>query len=64
MSLNPSVDNTLQAKRKPIGQPARCPVVCSKIRTLSFDGQTTKFEKDNVFMGEVPDRLTGPQDRV
>ena len=48
---------TLQAKLKVIGNRARYPVVRSKIRTFAFDFQTTKFEKDDVFVGEIPDRM-------
>ena len=55
--LNPSVYNALQAKRKVKEQWANYPVVRSEIRTFSFDGRTTKFTEDNVFVGQVPDQL-------
>ena len=44
-------------KRQAIGRPARYPVVCSKIRTFTLAGDTTKFEKDDVFMSELPVRM-------
>ena len=30
------------------------PVVCSEIRTYSFDGNSTRWEQDNVFLNKVP----------
>jgi len=32
-------------------------VVRSEIRTFSFDGRTTQWEQDNVFVGRFPDRV-------
>ena len=57
LSLNPSVYNALQAKRKVKEQWANHPVVGSEIHTFSFHGRTTKFMEDNVFVGRVPDRI-------
>ena len=57
LCLNPSVYNALQAKRKVKEQWANYPVVRSEIRTFSFDGRTTKFMEDNLFVGRVPDRM-------
>ena len=34
----------------------RYPVVGSEIRTFSFDGRTTQWEQDHVFVGRFPDR--------
>ena len=34
----------------------RYPVVGSEIRTFSFDGRTTQWEQDNVFVSRFPDR--------
>ena len=47
--------NTLHAKVKIFGNPAWYPVVGSKIRTFSFDGNSTKFEKHDMFVGQIPD---------
>ena len=57
LDLNPSMYNTLKAKRKATGNPAWYPVMHSKIWTFAFDGQTIKFEKDDVFVGEVADLM-------
>ena len=57
LSLNTSMYNTLKAKCQVIGQLARYPVVRSKIHTFAFTGDTTKFQKDDVFVGEMPDRM-------
>ena len=35
----------------------RYPVVRSEIRTFSFDGRTTQWEQDIVFVGRFPDRV-------
>ena len=56
LSLNSSVYNALQAKRKVKEQWANYPVVQSEIRTFSFDGWTTKFTED-VFVGWGPDQM-------
>ncbi|XP_068735233.1 uncharacterized protein F54H12.2-like [Montipora capricornis] len=57
LSLNLSIHNALQAKRKVKEQWASYPVVPSEIRTFLFDGQTTKIMEDDVFVGWVPDRI-------
>ena len=36
---------------------AKYSVVRSEIQSFSFDGRTTKFTEDNVFVGKVPDRM-------
>ena len=51
VSLNVFVCNMLHAKLQAICQPARYPVVSSEICTFAFDGNTAKFEKDDVFVG-------------
>ena len=53
VQLNQPMYDDLQAKR--LRMPARYPVVHSKIHMFAFDGATIKFEKNDVFVGEVPD---------
>ena len=50
VQLNLSVYDGLQATR--LRAPTRYPVVCRKIGTFAFAGDTTKFERD-VFVGEI-----------
>ena len=56
VTLNASVYVTLQKKRQLGKKIVRYPVVRSEIRTISFDGRTTQWEQDNVFVGRFPDR--------
>ncbi|CAH3152882.1 unnamed protein product [Porites evermanni] len=56
-TLNASVYVRLQKERQLGKQIARYPVVRSEIRTFSFDGRTTQWEQDNVFVGRFPDRV-------
>ncbi|CAH3151162.1 unnamed protein product, partial [Porites evermanni] len=57
VTLNASVYIRLQKERQLGKQIARYPVVRSEIRTFSFDGRTTQWEQDNVFVGRFPDRV-------
>ena len=57
VTLNASVYVTLQKERQLGKQVVRYPVVRSEIRTFSFDGRTTQWEQDNVFVGRFPDRV-------
>ena len=57
VTLNASVYVRLQKERQLAKQPVRYPVVRSEIRTFSFDGRTTQWEQDNVFVGRFPDRV-------
>ncbi|CAH3173311.1 unnamed protein product [Porites lobata] len=57
VTLNASVYVRLQKERQLGKQIARYPVVRSEIRTFSFDGRTTQWEQDNVFVGRFPDRV-------
>ena len=52
VSLNPTVYAALQAERKTKRKTAKYPVVRSEIRSFSFDGRTTRFTEDNVFLGK------------
>ena len=56
VTLNASVYVILQKERQLGKKIVRYPVVRSEIRTLSFDGRTTHWEQDNVFVGRFPDR--------
>ena len=57
VTLNAAVYVRLQKERQLGKQIARYPVVRSEIRTFSFDGRTTQWEHDNVFVGRFPDRV-------
>ena len=56
VTLNASVYVRLQKQRQLGKKIVRYPVVRSEIRTFSFDGRTTQWEQDNVFVGRFPDR--------
>ena len=57
VTLNASVYVRLQKERQLGKKIVRYPVVQSEIRTFSFDGRTTQWEQDNVFVGRFPDRV-------
>ncbi|CAH3150031.1 unnamed protein product [Porites evermanni] len=57
VTLNASVYVRLQKERQLGKRIARYPVVRSEIRTFSFDGRSTQWEQDNVFVGRFPDRV-------
>ena len=56
VTLNASVYVRLQKERQLGKKIVLYPVVRSEIRTFSFDGRTTQWEQDNVFVGRFPDR--------
>ena len=56
VALNATVYVRLQKERQLGKKIVRYPVVRSEIRTFSFDGRTTQWEQDNVFVGRFPDR--------
>ena len=56
VTLNASVYVRLQKERQLGKRIVRYPVVRSEICTFSFDGRTTQWEQDNVFVGRFPDR--------
>ena len=56
VTLNASVYVRLQKERQVAKQIVRYPVVRSEIRTFSFDGRTTQWEQDQVFVGWFLDR--------
>ena len=57
VTLNASVYVRLQKERQMLKKIVRYPVVRSEIRTFSFDGRATQWEKDNVFVGRFSDRV-------
>ena len=57
VSLNAGVYVRLQKERQMLKKIVRYPVVRGEIRTFSFDGRTTQWEQDNVFVGRFPDRV-------
>ena len=56
VTLNASVYVRLQKERQLGKKIVRYPVVRSEIGTFSFDGRTTQWEQDDVFVGRFPDR--------
>ena len=56
VTLNASVYVRLQKERQLGKRIVRYPVVRSEICTFSFDGRTTQWEQDNVFVSRFPDR--------
>ena len=57
LSLNPDVYSTLEGERKLRKQVVKYPVVNDQIRTFSFNGATTVWMEDNLFLGRVPQRM-------
>ena len=57
LSLNPDVYSTLEGERKLRKQVVKYPVVSDQIRTFSFNGATTVWMEDNLFLGRVPQRM-------
>ena len=57
VTLNASVYVRLQKERQMLKKIVRYPVVRIEIRTFSFEGRTTQWEQDNVFVGWFPDRV-------
>ena len=57
LSLNPDVYSSLEGERKFRKQVAKYPVVRDQIRTFTFNGATTMWEQDNLFLNRVPQRM-------
>ena len=58
VTLNASVYARLQKERAlSKTKKVKYPVVGSEIRTYSFDGESTRWEQDNVFVGRVPGKV-------
>ena len=57
LNLNPDVYASLEGERKLNEEVAKYPVVSDQIRTFSFNGATTVWMEDNLFLGRVPQRM-------
>ena len=57
LNLNPDVFGSLERQRKLSKQVVKYPVVSDQIRTFSFNGATTVWMEDNLFLGRVPQRM-------
>ena len=57
LSLNPDVYSTLEGERKLRKQVVKYPVVRNQIRTFIFNGATTVWTQDNLFLNRVPQRM-------
>ena len=57
LSLNPDIYASLEGERKLRKQVVKYPVVRDQIRTFTFNGATTVWTQDNLFLGKVPQRM-------
>ena len=57
LSLNPDVYSTLEGERKLKETVVKYPVVRNQIRTFTFNGATTVWTQDNLFLNRVPQRM-------
>ncbi|KAM7442388.1 hypothetical protein ABFA07_008626 [Porites harrisoni] len=57
LSLNPDIYGSLESQRKLRKQVVKYPVVSDQIRSFSFNGATTTWMEDNLFLGRVPQRM-------
>ncbi|KAM7428306.1 hypothetical protein ABFA07_020689 [Porites harrisoni] len=57
LSLNPDIYGSLERQRKLSKQVVKYPVVRDQIRTYSFNGATTTWMKENIFLGRVLQRM-------
>ena len=57
LSLNPDVYSTLEGERKLKEAVVKYPVVRDQIRTFTFNGATTVWAQDNLFLNRVPQRM-------
>ena len=57
LSLNPDIYSSLEGQRKLRKQVVKYPVVRDQIRTFTFNGATTVWTQDNLFLGKVPQRM-------
>ena len=57
LSLNPDVYSSLEGERKLRKQVVKYPVVRDQIRTFTFNGATTVWTQDNLFLNRVPQRM-------
>ena len=57
LSLNPDIYASLEGQRKLRKEVVKYPVVRDQIRTFTFNGATTVWQQDNLFLGKVPQRM-------
>ena len=57
LNLNPDVYASLERSRKIQKQVVKYPVVRDQIRSFTFNGTTTVWQQDNLFLGRVPQRM-------
>ena len=57
LNLNPDIYSSLEGERKLRKQVIKYPVVSDQIRTFSFNGATTVWMEDNLFLNRVPQRM-------
>ena len=57
LSLNPNVYASLEGERKPRKQVVKYPVVRDQIRSFTFEGTTSTWQQDNLFLGKVPQHM-------
>ncbi|XP_068720511.1 uncharacterized protein F54H12.2-like [Montipora capricornis] len=57
LTLNPTTYVALTKRRHNKGMWARYPTVYMDVRTFTFDGESTKFKKTDLFQSRVPYRL-------
>ena len=57
LSLNPDVYAFLEGEHKLQKQVVKYPVVRNEIRSFTFNGTTTVWQQDNLFLGKVPQRM-------
>ena len=57
LSLNPDIYASLEGEHKLRKQVVKYPVVRDQIRSFTFNGTTTVWLQDNLFLGKVPQRM-------
>ena len=57
LSLNPDIYASLEGERKLRKEVVKYPVVRDQIRSFTFNGATTVWTQDNLFLNRVPQRM-------
>ena len=57
LSLNPDIYSSLEGERKFRKEVVKYPVVRDQIRSFTFNGATTVWTQDNLFLNRVPQRM-------
>ena len=57
LSLNPDIYASLEGERKLRKEVVKYPVVRDQILSFTFNGTTTVWQQDNLFLGKVPQRM-------